>query len=198
MILFAGLGNPGSKHEHDRHNIGFLVADEIARNYSFSLRKARHHSYVAQGKIAGKNILLLKPKTFMNDSGRALGSAARYYKIRPLQVKIFHDDLDLVPGKVRVKTGGGHAGHNGVRSIISHIGQDFKRIRIGIGHPGDRKKVHNYVLSKFPNKDMEWVHLTVKAISDSLPILVEGDDVGFMTRVAYLAPPANCKPAELT
>ena len=189
MLIFAGLGNLGPKHARQRHNIGFMAADEIIRRYDLSLRQSRHHAYVAEGTIAGEKILLLKPKTFMNESGRALGSAVRYHKMRPLQVTVLYDELDLAPGKIRVKMGGGHAGHNGIRSIASHIGQDFRRVRIGIGHPGDKKRVHNYVLSDFPKSELEWVKRTIDAIADAVPPLVEGDDSGFMTRVAYLAPP---------
>ena len=189
MLIFAGLGNLGPKHARQRHNIGFMAADEIIRRYDLSLRQSRHHAYVAEGTIAGEKILLLKPKTFMNESGRALGSAVRYHKMRPLQVTVLYDELDLAPGKIRVKMGGGHAGHNGIRSIASHIGQDFRRVRIGIGHPGDKKRVHNYVLSDFPKSELEWVKRTIYAIADAVPLLVEGDDPGFMTRVAYLAPP---------
>jgi len=189
MLIFAGLGNLGPKHARQRHNIGFMAADEIIRRYDLSLRQSRHHAYVAEGTIAGEKILLLKPKTFMNESGRALGSAVRYHKMRPPQVTVLYDELDLAPGKIRVKMGGGHAGHNGIRSIASHIGQDFRRVRIGIGHPGDKKRVHNYVLSDFPKSELEWVKRTIDAIADAVPLLVEGDDPGFMTRVAYLAPP---------
>ena len=189
MLIFAGLGNPGIKHVKQRHNIGFMAADEIIRRYELSLRQSRHHSYVAEGKIAGEKVLLLKPKTFMNESGRALGSAVRYYKMRPGAVTIFYDELDLTPGKVRVKLGGGHAGHNGIRSISSHIGQDFRRVRIGIGHPGNKKHVHGYVLSNFLKAEQIWVQNTIDAIAEALPILIDGDDAGFMTRVAYLAPP---------
>lgn len=189
MLLIAGLGNPGPKHDRNRHNIGFMAADEIIRRYGLSLRKSRHHAYVADGNIGGEKILLLKPKTYMNESGRAVGSAARFHKLKPRDVVAIYDELDLAPGKVRVKTGGGHAGHNGIRSIASHIGQDFRRVRVGIGHPGDKKRVHGYVLSDFPKAEMAWVERTVDAIADALPMLIEGDDPGFMTRVAYLAPP---------
>ena len=189
MLIFAGLGNPGPKHARQRHNIGFMAADEIIRRYDLSLRRSRHHAHVAEGTIAGEKVLLLKPKTFMNESGRALGSATRYHKLRPAAVTVLYDELDLAPGKVRLKMGGGHAGHNGIRSISSHIGQDFRRIRIGIGHPGDKKRVHRYVLSDFPKVEQAWVECTVDAIAEALPIAVEGDDAGFMTRVAYLAPP---------
>jgi len=189
MLIFAGLGNPGPKHARQRHNIGFMAADEIIRRYDFSLRQSKHHAYVAEGMIGGEKILMLKPKTFMNESGRALGSAVRFHKLRPGAVTVLYDELDLAPGTVRVKMGGGHAGHNGIRSISSHIGQDFRRVRIGIGHPGDKKRVHSYVLSDFPKAEQAWVERTVDAVADALPLLIEGDDAGFMTRVAYLAPP---------
>jgi len=191
MLILAGLGNPGAKYKRQRHNIGFIAADEIIRRYDLTLRQSRHHAYVAEGKIGGEKILLLKPKTFMNESGRALGSAVRYHKLRPLQVTVLYDELDLAPGKVRVKMGGGHAGHNGIRSIASHIGQDFQRVRIGIGHPGDKKRVHKYVLSDFLKAERYWVEKTTDAIAEALPLLIEGDDPGFMTRVAYLAPPPS-------
>lgn len=189
MHVLVGLGNPGPKHARNRHNIGFMAADEIIRRYGLSLRQSRHHAYVAEGNIAGEKILLLKPKTFMNESGRAVGSAVRYHKLRPRDVTVMYDELDLAPGKVRVKMGGGHAGHNGVRSVSSHIGQDFRRIRIGIGHPGDRKRVHGYVLSDFPKAEIPWAEATVAAIAEALPALLAGDDPGFMTKVALLAPP---------
>ena len=188
MLIVAGLGNPGAKHARQRHNIGFMAADEIIHRYNLSLRRSRHHAHVAEGTIAGEKVLLLKPKTFMNESGRAIGSAVRYHKLRPGAVTVLYDELDLAPGKVRLKMGGGHAGHNGIRSISSHIGQDFRRIRIGIGHPGDKKRVHRYVLSDFPKTEQAWVDRTVDAIAEALPIAIEGDDAGFMTRVAYLAP----------
>ena len=189
MLIIAGLGNPGPEHLRHRHNIGFMAADEIIRRYDLSLRKSRHHAYVADGLVGGRKILLLKPKTFMNDSGRAVGAAARYHKLKPRDVVVIYDELDLKPGKVRVRTGGGHAGHNGIRSVISHIGPDFRRIRVGIGHPGEKRKVHRYVLSDLSATDREWAGPVLEAIADSLPLLVAGDDPGFMTRVARLSPP---------
>ena len=182
MLLIAGLGNPGPKHARQRHNIGFMAADD--------------HAYVAEGHIGGEKVLLLKPKTFMNESGRAVGSAVRFHKLKPRDVTVLYDELDLVPGKVRVKWGGGHAGHNGIRSISSHIGQDFRRVRIGIGHPGDKKRVHRYVLSDFSRTETQWVERVTEAIADALPLLIEGDDPGFMTRVAYLAPPPDAGKAD--
>ncbi len=193
MLIFAGLGNPGPKYARQRHNIGTMVADEIIRRHGLRLAQARHHSYVATGEVAGEKILLLKPKTFMNDSGRAVGSALRYFKLRARDVTAIHDDLDLVLGKVRVKHGGGHGGHNGLRSIDSHIGKDYRRIRIGIGHPGDRKRVQRWVLSDFAKADQSLMREIIDAVCEALPILVEGDDAGFMTKVALIRPPP--KPA---
>ena len=193
MFIFAGLGNPGPKYAHHRHNIGYMVADEIIRRYGFRLAQARHHSYVATGNIGGEKILLLKPKTLMNDSGRAVGSALRYYKLKARNITAIYDELDLVPGKVRVKRGGGAGGHNGIRSLDSHIGKDYRRIRIGIGHPRDKKRVHRYVLSNIAKVDLPLMREVVDAVCEALPILVDGDDAGFMTKVALICPPP--KPA---
>ena len=193
MLIFAGLGNPGPKYALHRHNIGYMVADEIIRRYGFRLTQARHHSYVATGNIRSEKILLLKPKTFMNDSGRAVGAALRYYKVKARNVTAIYDELDLVPGKVRVKRGGGAGGHNGIRSLDSHIGKDYRRIRIGIGHPGDKKRVHRYVLSDIAKVDLPLMLEVVDAVCEALPILVDGDDAGFMTKVALIRPPP--KPA---
>ena len=193
MLIFAGLGNPGPKYALHRHNIGYMVADEIIRRYGFRLTQARHHSYVATGNIRGEKVLLLKPKTFMNDSGRAVGSALRYYKVKARNVTAIYDELDLVPGKVRVKRGGGAGGHNGIRSLDSHIGKDYRRMRIGIGHPRDKKRVHRYVLSDIAKADLPVMREIIDAVCEALPILVDGDDAGFMTKVALICPPP--KPA---
>ncbi len=196
MLIFAGLGNPGPKYARHRHNIGYMVADEIIRRYGFRLAQARHHSYVATGDIKGEKILLLKPKTFMNDSGRAVGSALRYYKLKARDITAIYDELDLAPGKVRAKRGGGAGGHNGIRSLDSHIGKDYRRIRIGIGHPGDKKRVHGYVLSDIAKADQPLMRDVVDAVCEALPILVDGDDAGFMTKVALICPPPKpAKPA---
>jgi len=196
MLIFAGLGNPGPQYAGHRHNVGYMVADEIIRRYDFRLAQARHHSYVATGTIGGEKILLLKPKTFMNHSGRAVGSALRYYKLKARDVTVFYDELDLVPGKVRVKRGGGAGGHNGIRSLDSNIGKDYRRIRIGIGHPGDKNRVQRYVLSDFAKAELPLIQDIVDAVCEALPIPVEGDDSGFMTKVALLCPPP--KPASAT
>ena len=189
MRILVGLGNPGPKHAGNRHNIGFMAADEIVRRYDFHPVRPQFHSQVAEGTIAGEKIVLLKPKTFMNDSGRALFSALRLYKLKARDAIVMYDELDLVPGKVRVKKGGGHGGHNGIRSIESRIGKDFWRVRIGIGHPGNKTMVHGYVLSDFRKTDRDWVEKTIDAVAEAMPVLIEGDEAGFMTRYAVLNPP---------
>ena len=197
MRILVGLGNPGPKHAGNRHNIGFMAADEIVRRYDFHPVRPQFHSQVAEGTIAGEKIVLLKPKTFMNDSGRALFSALRLYKLKARDAIVMYDELDLVPGKVRVKKGGGHGGHNGIRSIESRIGKDFWRVRIGIGHPGNKTMVHGYVLSDFRKTDRDWVEKTIDAVAEAMPVLIEGDEAGFMTRYAVLnPPPKKPKPAK--
>jgi PTH1 family peptidyl-tRNA hydrolase len=194
MLVLVGLGNPGSKYAHNRHNFGFMAAEEIARRYGFSAERSRFQSYVASGAIGGEKTLLLRPKTFMNLSGRAVGSALRFHKIRARDVIVLHDELDLVLGKVRVKRGGGAGGHNGLRSLDSNIGKDYGRIRMGIGHPGEKYQVERYVLSDFHKSELDDARGVVDAIADALPILIEGDDAGFMTRVALNHPPPKPNP----
>ncbi len=189
MLLLAGLGNPGPKHARQRHNVGFMAADEIVRRHGLSLRKGRHHSWVADGTVAGEKVIVIKPRTFMNDSGRAVRSAAGFYKLRARDVTVIYDELDLVFGKVRVRRGGGHAGHNGIRSVISHVGSDFRRVRVGIGHPGDSRRVLGHVLSDFSRTEAGLLAPVLSAVAEALPLLAAGDDAGFMTRVAHLAPP---------
>ena len=195
MLLLVGLGNPGPKYAGHRHNVGFMAADEVADRYHFARARTRFQSHVAEGVIAGEKVLLLKPKTFMNESGRAVGSALRFHKLRARDIIVIHDELDLVPGKVRVKRGGGAGGHNGLRSLDSHIGKDYRRVRIGIGHPGDKNRVERYVLSDFAKADRTWLGPTIEAICEALPLLIEGDDPGFMTRVALLTRPPRAKQA---
>lgn len=189
MLILVGLGNPGPKHAGNRHNIGYMAADEIVRRYDFKPTRARFHSQVAEGTIGGEKIVLLKPKTFMNLSGRAVGSALRLYKLKARDVIVIYDELDLAPGKVRVKKGGGNGGHNGLRGIDSQIGKDYRRVRIGIGHPGDKNRVSGYVLSNFDREERETAMKAVDAVVEALPLLIEGDDVGYMTKVAVLNPP---------
>jgi PTH1 family peptidyl-tRNA hydrolase len=194
MLLLAGLGNPGPEHANDRHNVGFMAVDEIVRRHSFSAPRRRFRGEVFEGSEAGEKILALKPHTYMNRSGDAVGEAVRFFKLEPEQVIVIYDELDLAPGKLRVKTGGGLAGHNGLRSINAHIGPDFRRVRIGIGHPGDKNLVANYVLHAIPKSDRALIDPIVEAIADAFAILLRGDDSGFMTRVALLTKPPE-KPA---
>jgi PTH1 family peptidyl-tRNA hydrolase len=183
MLLFVGLGNPGSRHARNRHNIGFMAVDTIARRYNCAPFRARFQSRASEGQIGGEKIVLIEPQTFMNESGRAVGEAARFYKIDPADIVVFHDELDLAPGKLRMKSGGGNAGHNGLRSITAHLGNDYKRVRLGIGHPGDKALVYSYVLSDFAKSEEPWVEALCKAAADEAPLLVKGDDAHFQSKV---------------
>jgi PTH1 family peptidyl-tRNA hydrolase len=195
MLLLVGLGNPGAEYANHRHNIGFMAVDEIIRRHSFGPYRERFNSVAAEGRIGNTKILALKPMTYMNESGLAVGNALRFYKLAPDDIIVVHDDIDLAPGKLRVKRGGGAAGHNGLRSIDSHIGKDYLRVRIGVGHPGDRDEVERYVLRNFPREDMRWVEALVGAIADAVPLLIADDGAGFMSKIALLtAPPKPAKP----
>lgn len=197
MLLFVGLGNPGPTYEGNRHNIGFMAVDEIARFHGFGPWRSRFQGLAAEGMIAGTKVLALKPLTFMNESGRAVGEAVRFFKLEPSAVHVFYDELDLVPGKMRVKTGGGAGGHNGIRSIDRHVGQAYHRIRLGIGHPGDKAKVHGYVLSDFAKAERtSWLPLLIDSVAREAPALVEGDEGRFMSRVAHAVFPPPPKPAK--
>ena len=184
MIIIAGLGNPGPKYANNRHNAGFMAADAIASRHSFSPWSRKFHGEIATGTIAGERVLLLKPQTFMNLSGQAVGEAMRFHKLTPAEVIVLYDELDLAPGKVRVKTGGGAGGHNGIKSIDAHIGKEYRRVRIGIGHPGVKELVHAHVLGDFAKPDREWVDDLMTAIADAADHLVKGDDAGFMNKVS--------------
>ena len=187
MILLVGLGNPGPKYERNRHNIGFMAVDRIAWQWDFSSPRKRFQGITQDGSLDTKNgavkTLLLKPTTYMNESGRAVSEAMRFYKLGLEQVIVFHDELDLAPGKVRVKTGGGHAGNNGLRSIMAHIGAGFRRVRMGIGHPGHKDAVHSYVLQDFRKSEQAWVDPLIEAMAKATPLLVGGDDASFMNKV---------------
>ncbi len=183
MLLFAGLGNPGAQYADNRHNVGFMAADAIARRHSFSPWSKKFQGLVAEGNIAGEKTLLIKPQTFMNLSGQAVGEAMRFYKLTPAAVTIFYDELDLAAGKVRVKVGGGSGGHNGIRSIDQHIGNAYRRVRLGIAHPGAREMVHNYVLGDFSKADREWLDVLLDAVADGAGLLAKGDDNSFMNRI---------------
>jgi PTH1 family peptidyl-tRNA hydrolase len=186
MLLFVGLGNPGRQYADNRHNIGFMAVDTILRRHGFSAPRARFHGQASEGNIAGERVLLLEPSTYMNDSGRSVGEAARFLKIPLSDIVVFHDELDLAPAKCRVKLGGGNAGHNGLRSITQHLGNDYKRVRLGIGHPGDKALVHSYVLNDFAKSEQPWVVALCDAIADNAALLVKGDDAGFQNK-AHLA-----------
>ena len=184
MLLLVGLGNPGQKYESNRHNIGFMMADDIVRHYGFSVWRSKFQGLVADGTIGGEKVLILKPQTFMNKSGQSVGEIMRFYKLTPDQIIVMHDELDLVPGKVRVKQGGGHGGNNGVRDIDAHIGADFRRIRVGVGHPGNKNVVANYLLSDFAKADKTWLEPVIDECTRALPYLIEGANDKFMSEVA--------------
>ncbi len=191
MFLFAGLGNPGAKYAHNRHNIGFMAVDEIVRRHSFSSWRKKFHSDMSEGTIAGEKVLVLKPQTYMNESGRAVGEAVRFHNIDLDRVYVFYDELDLEPGKVRVKTGGGAAGHNGIRSISAHITPDYKRVRLGIGHPGVKELVQPHVLSDFAKQDREWLKLLLEAVAVEAPLLVAGEDEKYQSKVHLAVYPSR-------
>ena len=183
MRLLVGLGNPGSRYADNRHNIGFMAVEAIARRHGIAPWRRRFQGAVAEGTIGATRALLLMPGTYMNESGRAVAEAAQFYKIEPASIVVFHDELDLPPGKLRIKQGGGHAGHNGLRSISAHIGSDYKRVRIGIGHPGDKDRVHAYVLSDFAKSERGWVEALCDAIADAAEFLARGEDASFQNKV---------------
>jgi peptidyl-tRNA hydrolase, PTH1 family len=185
MKLFVGLGNPERKHAFNRHNVGFMAVDAIAAAHGFADWRKRFEGLIAEGKLGHERVLLLKPQTFMNASGRAVGEAMRFYKLKPGDVVVFHDELDLAPGKIRVKTGGGLAGHNGLRSMTSHIGSNFTRVRIGIGHPGRSDRVKGYVLHNFAKADSAWLEPLLGTIATDAPLLAEGAIEKFQSRVAH-------------
>ena len=184
MLLLVGLGNPGEKYSNNRHNIGFMVADDIARHHGFSPWRAKFQGLVSDGTVDGEKILLLKPQTFMNRSGQSVAEAMRFYKLTPDQVVVFHDELDLVAAKLRIKTGGGHGGNNGVRDIIAHIGADFKRVRMGVGHPGHKGAVQGHLLSDFSKADKPWLGPLIDECVRALPLLVSGHSDKYMTQIA--------------
>lgn len=196
MLLLVGLGNPDPGYERNRHNVGFMALDEIADRHGFSPARARFQGLAADGRLAGEKVLALKPTTFMNCSGRSVGEAARYFKIPPEDIVVFHDELDLVAGKIRVKLGGGHAGHNGLRSLDQHIGKNYWRVRIGIGHPGDKDKVEGHVLKDFSKAEQKWLEPLLTAIAEAVPLLIDGDEGAFMNKVTTLTRPAPKKGSE--
>ena len=192
MKLFVGLGNPGAEYARNRHNIGFMAVDRIAEDHGFTPWKSKFQGRIAEGRLGRDKVLLLKPETYMNRSGQSVGEAMRFYKLEPDDITVFHDELDLAPGKCRAKTGGGHAGHNGLRSIHGHVGDAYHRIRLGIGHPGREELVAGYVLHDFAKADEDWLDDLIRGISDGAPALADGDTGKFMNAVSLrVAPPRS-------
>jgi len=181
--LFVGLGNPGAKYAHNRHNIGFMALDRIASDHGFDGWRRKFQGQVSEGRLGREKVILLKPETFMNLSGQSVGEAMRFYKLTPEDVVVFHDELDLAPRKIRVKQGGGHAGHNGLRSLHQHIGENYGRVRIGIGHPGHKDRVSGYVLHDFARSDAEWLDDLMRGIEDGAVFLAEGDSAKFLNAI---------------
>ena len=183
MQLWVGLGNPGATYALHRHNVGFMAVDAIAETHGFGAETKKFKGLVREGRIGSARILILKPQTFMNESGRSVAEAQRFHKIALADVIVLHDELDLVPAKVRLKLGGGNAGHNGLRSITAQCGNDFRRVRIGIGHPGDKALVHAYVLNDFGKLEQPWVQDLCRAVADHAELLATGDDASFQNKV---------------
>jgi len=184
MKLFVGLGNPGRQYAGNRHNIGFMALDAIARRHRAGPWRSRFQGEATEAVIAGERALLLKPLTYMNESGRAVAEAARFFKIAPADTVVFHDELDLAPARLRIKLGGGNAGHNGLRSITAHLGNDYRRVRLGIGHPGDKALVHAYVLNDFGRDEQIWVEDLCDTVADLAELLVKGEDAAFASKAA--------------
>lgn len=191
MQLLVGLGNPGAEYAHNRHNTGFMALDAIMRRHEFGASHRKFHGVIAEGRIGGKRVLALRPLTYMNESGVSVAEASHFYKIAPERIYVLYDELDLMPGKVRVKRGGGSAGHNGIRSIDAHLEPDYWRIRLGIGHPGDRASVLRYVLRDFTKADRDWLEPLLDAVADTIPLLLDGRESDFMSHVALRMKPAK-------
>lgn len=194
MKLFVGLGNPGAKYAQNRHNIGFMAVDRIQSDHGFAPWRSKFQGQVCEGRLGSEKVILLKPETFMNRSGQSVGEAARFYKVDPSDIVVFHDEIDLAPGKLRVKQGGGHAGHNGLRSLHGHIGDAYGRVRMGVGHPGHKDAVATYVLKDFSKSDQAWLDDMLRGISDGAAALAQGDTGRFQNAVALrLNPPRSSK-----
>lgn len=184
MILLVGLGNPGGKYAKNRHNIGFMALDTIVRRHSFGPWRSKFSGQMCEGTIDGNKVLALMPETYMNESGRSVGAAARFYKVEPENIIVMHDELDIAFAKIKIKTGGGHGGHNGLRSIDAHIGKNYKRLRLGIGHPGDKAKVHNHVLGDFAKGETAELDKMLDSVAHLAGLVCEGKDTDFMNRYA--------------
>lgn len=188
MRIIVGLGNPGAQYQNNRHNVGFMAVEAIAHRHSFSPWAKKFQAQIAEGRLAGDRVLLLKPQTFMNLSGQAVGEAMRFYKLDPSAIIVLYDEIDLAAGKLRIKIGGGAGGHNGIRSLDQHLGPNYKRIRIGVGHPGVKEMVHGHVLGDFAKADRAWLEPLLGAVADNAGMLVTGDDSGLMNKVAVAIP----------
>jgi PTH1 family peptidyl-tRNA hydrolase len=192
MLILSGQGNPGPRYAGNRHNIGFMAVDEIARRWRFGPERSKFQSLMREGEIdtpqGPVRTLILKPQTYYNESGRAVGEAMKFYKLTPADVVLFYDEIDLAPGRFRMKTGGGAAGNNGVRSVTSQIGPDFRRARLGVGHPGQKELVQGHVLSDFHKVDQAWVADLLRAVADAAPLLAAGEDEKYQAEVMRLAP----------
>ncbi|WP_026380955.1 aminoacyl-tRNA hydrolase [Afifella pfennigii] len=197
MLLIVGLGNPGRRYAQHRHNIGFMAADAIHRRHRFSNWRARFQGETAEGQIDGEKAIILKPATFMNRSGQSVGEAMRFYKLKPAEVMVIHDDLDLAPGKLRLKTGGGHGGHNGLKSLDAHIGKTYRRLRLGIGHPGSRELVNSWVLHDFSQEERAWRDPLIDAVAENFGLLASGDEANFMNRVHLACSRSEAPPAPM-
>jgi len=184
MKLFVGLGNPGAQYARHRHNVGYMALDKIVDAHSLGAWRKRFHGETAEGTLGGERVVLLKPTTYMNDSGRSVGDAARFLKIPLEDIYVFHDEIDLAPGKLKVKVGGGNAGHNGLRSITAHMGNEYHRVRIGVGHPGAKDAVAHYVLHDFAKVEYGWLDPLLDAMADAVPFLAKGDSARFLSQVA--------------
>ncbi|MEP2027089.1 MAG: aminoacyl-tRNA hydrolase [Paracoccaceae bacterium] len=196
MRLIVGLGNPGPKYAGHRHNIGYMAVDRIASDHDFGPWKSKFQGMVSEGRFGSDRAVLLKPETFMNNSGQSVGEAMRFYKLAPEEVVVLHDEIDLAPGKVRAKMAGGHAGHNGLRSVHAHIGETYGRVRLGVGHPGHKDRVPSYVLHDFAKADQAWLEDVLTGVSDGAPYLASGDDGRFMNAVALrVNPPRSRAPS---
>jgi PTH1 family peptidyl-tRNA hydrolase len=183
MLLLVGLGNPGARYIGNRHNVGFMAVQAIAKRHGIGPWRRRFQGVACEGPIGGERVLLLLPGTYMNESGRAVGEASQFYKLPPETTTVFHDEIELPPGKVRVKVGGGIAGHNGLRSISEHIGNDYRRVRIGVGHPGHKDLVEHYVLSDFAKSEWPWVEALADLLAENVDLLVRGEDASFQNKV---------------
>ena len=196
-LLIVGLGNPGEGYARHRHNVGFMAADVIHESYTFGPWRRRFQGAISEGTLSRRKTYLLKPATFMNESGRAVREAAQFFKIPLDAIVVIHDEIDLAAAKLRVKTGGGDAGHNGLRSITAALGAEYRRIRVGVGHPGDKDRVHGHVLQNFSKADEDWLVPLLSAMAEAAPFLAKDDDAGFMNKVAVtLNPPVKKPPPE--